>query len=86
MAGFWQEIARQVKAITETKPDTFDKLTTILGAPFYAGSGGDNQMFDLLIEAGWRITWSEADYHFKAEHPVTGERLEYVEGDLYKIA
>lgn len=83
--GFWEEIGQQLDTIIETKPDTVDKIIKILGGPFFAGSGGDRQMYGTLFDAGWHIYWSEAEYHFKARHPVTGECLAYVEGDVYKI-
>ena len=49
----------------------------------FPGSGGDEQLIDAIVEApGWRVTWSEATYHWTAVDP-RGVRIHYVEGDLY---
>lgn len=46
-----------------------------------SGLSGDD-FADLLLDAGWRFVWSEANYHWIMEAP-DGGLLGYVEGDLY---
>src|SRR5690606_16622391 len=50
---------------------------------FFAGSGGDGSVLDSLEQAGWRVRWFEAHYHWCAEAP-NGDRITYVEGDIYR--
>ena len=51
---------------------------------FFAGSGGDPQLADVLAESDhWEITWVEGDYWWKATALADGSIIEYVEGDLY---
>ena len=55
----------------------------ISGAPgFFAGSGGDATLRGALSEAGWRLAWSKASYHYAMTAP-DGSSITYVEGDLY---
>ncbi|MDF2990284.1 MAG: hypothetical protein K0S37_798 [Microbacterium sp.] len=67
------------------KPATLIVPTTY--APrraFFAGSGGDRSLWSALHAAGWRRSWALApSYHWAAQHPNTGERITYVEGDVY---
>jgi hypothetical protein len=50
---------------------------------FFGGSGGDDQVMDMLSDAGWTIVWSEAVYFFVARDP-HGDLLTYIEGDVYR--
>lgn len=50
---------------------------------FFAGSGGDDTVWEALREAGWRIIWSEASYFYVAEAP-DGSTVTYIEGDIYR--
>ncbi|MCK0441278.1 hypothetical protein MUG78_17910 [Gordonia alkaliphila] len=50
---------------------------------FFAGSGGDDTVWEMLEDAGWKIIWSEADYFFVAQSP-EGDCLTYIEGDIYR--
>jgi len=49
---------------------------------FFAGSGGDRSLFSALHKAGWSIVWSEASYYYVAQHPISGDVLTYIEGDV----
>jgi len=49
---------------------------------FFAGSGGDRQLFDALRVAGWNIVWAEAPYFYVARNG--DELLTYIEGDVYR--
>lgn len=85
--GFWAEIDQQVAALRSAR--TVDEVREILGAWFFAGSGGDDQLPEVLIyEAGWRTVWWEAVYYCCLEAPeaaADGERfLTYIEGDVYR--
>lgn len=52
---------------------------------FFAGSGGDDTLFDALLDVGWMATRFVADYDYTALHPGTGQVLRYTEGDLEQI-
>lgn len=50
---------------------------------FFAGGGGDDDMWDALDDAGWEIVWAEADYYYAMRAP-NGDVITYVEGDVYR--
>lgn len=94
LSKFWEAIDAQLDAIESEKPDTVAAVIDIIGhahgtrepgAGFFAGSGGDRQLRESLVAAGWKITWSDWYHHYEATHPATGQRLEYIEGDVYDI-
>jgi len=96
---FWQLVKDGLAAIEATKPTTFDGVRDILNAhadgyhhqpstnpdaAFFPGGGGEDTLRDALRAAGWRVLWSEASYHYVAHHPVSGDWLHYVEGDVVR--
>ena len=93
---FWTSINHGLDKIAQDRLNTFAAVKEILdrfgnpdatehsGQTFFAGSGGDRTQFGALSLAGWRRSWSEADYYYIAVHPLTGEAIEYVEGDVYQ--
>jgi hypothetical protein len=50
---------------------------------FFAGSGGDDTVYDALVEAGWATAWYNASYHYSMRAP-DGSAITYVEGDIYR--
>ncbi len=95
-AGFWDEIKAQVDRISKAKSVT--EVLNILNDPtytesaayasgsgdaFFGGSGGDDNLFEALSDAGWKVTSLESDYYFVAVAP-NGEVLTYIEGDVYR--
>ena len=54
------------------------------GEAFFAGSGGDDTLIEALLSAGWVFEWSKTSYWYGMRHPVIGDRLEYIEGDVYR--
>lgn len=50
---------------------------------FFPGSGGDDQLYDALEDAGWKFLVVEAEYSFTAKAP-DKTVLKYVEGDIYR--
>lgn len=89
MIDFWKIIDSQLDAIEREQTNTFAGIVAIMpstgsAAPaFFGGSGGDRSLFSALAKAGWVMTWAEADYHYTARHPETGETITYQEGDIY---
>lgn len=51
---------------------------------FFAGSGGDTQLVNVLDHDLWRITWLEGYYRWEATATGDGSAVEYIEGDLYQ--
>jgi hypothetical protein len=90
--NFWAVIQAQVGELTSaaTAQDVLRILATerapgnplVAGDGFFAGSGGDDSVWEALSEAGWQIIWSRADYYFVAKAP-DGSTITYVEGDIY---
>lgn len=90
LAGFWQAMDQQLDAV-ELSQTVDDVLAALAGGcrcddcsgdGFFAGSGGDRQLWDALQIAGWQRTWAEASYYYVAQSP-TGDVLTYIEGDVY---
>jgi len=50
---------------------------------FFAGTGGKS-IVPALCEAGWDLH-DRGEFHWVAEHPATGSRFEYIEGDLRRL-
>ena len=96
LSTIWAAIAAQLDLIRTKRPTTVAEVGRILGSDpqlaaggtiaFFAGSGGDDQLVDALMDAGWNIDWIDGDYHYTATHPATGQMLNYVEGDIFEIA
>lgn len=88
--AFWKDIDAKLDRIIEEAPHNYQDLAKILPADeelaaapaFFAGAGGDRQLSEALIEAGWRYLHVEAPYHYSMFSP-TGSSLTYVEGDVY---
>ena len=43
----------------------------------------DRELLGSLTIAGWEVAEYNAAYYWTAQHPATGESLEYIEGDVY---
>lgn len=90
--GFWDDIAAVLDKARETR--TADELIAVVKSgpdqgggcadAFFAGSGGDGQLLDVLDENYWRIHDVKATYWWQATSTVDGSGVEYVEGDLYR--
>ena len=91
--GFWAAIDAQLEELKSAK--SADDVMRILAAErnpdpyneskraFFAGSGGDGTVMDSLLDAGWRVTWSEASYYYTMQAP-DGSKITYIEGDIEK--
>lgn len=86
LGGFWEEIDEQLRLLQSAT--TADQVIEILDPPsggdaFFAGGGGDGEMSDSLMRAGWRFTKYEAPYYWVMKAP-GGDLITYVEGDVYR--
>lgn len=89
--AYFEGIDRTLKRIADEKPDTADGVIAILntfepkssGDAFIDGTGSDLTLEEVLMKAGWRTVWAEADYYYVSRSK-TGEMLTYVEGDVYR--
>ncbi|NKS74668.1 hypothetical protein GS531_23285 [Rhodococcus hoagii] len=90
--GFWENsdaaldkcaAASTVSEVIDALNQHFDKSS---GDAFFGGSGGDRQLIDVLSGSpnSWTIFDVKATYHFKARDR-SGNALEYVEGDVYRL-
>lgn len=89
--AFWQAIDDQLDRASEAT--TVDELLAVFtdapvdadargsGHGFFAGSGGDRQVLDVLDRAHWSFPHIEATYWWVAEDH-NGDRVTYCEGDL----
>jgi hypothetical protein len=88
LTGFWEAIDAQLAQVREAK--TVDEVLAAcppepdvsVGAGWFGGSGGDEQLIDYL-GAGWKITRYSASYYWVAQD-ANGDFLSYTEGDLDK--
>lgn len=92
-SAFWDVIRAQLEELrsAETTDDVLRILSRernpyehdrIAGNGFFAGSGGDDTVYEALYDAGWITVWYVADYYWcmrKGDSLVT-----YVEGDIYR--
>ncbi|MFZ2241653.1 MAG: hypothetical protein WAV90_19225 [Gordonia amarae] len=88
---FWSHIDRVL--LHASKSRTADELITAVkagpdqdhgaGDAFFAGSGGDNQLIDVLYRVHWSVKRIEGDYWWTATAKSDGSVVEYIEGDLY---
>lgn len=93
--AFWDTIKDQWNELTTAK--SADDVMRILsparnpygdssmasGEGFFAGSGGDDQVYDALRQAGWKVVEAEADYYWCMKAP-NGDLITYIEGDVYR--
>jgi len=88
LTDFWAEIDAQIAQVRQAT--TVDEVLaacppepgTSVGAGWFGGSGGDEQIIDAL-GAGWKIVRYEAPYYWVAQDR-NGDYLAYTEGDLDK--
>ena len=91
MSDFWDTIDQQLDHIERDKPTTATELVAILNKysspsaadAFFAGSGGDRQLIEAMFNAGWRIITAESHVYWVMHHPLTGDPVTYIEGDVY---
>ncbi len=90
--AFWENIHKQSRDLcfAQTADDVFRICPPIHasgeatgGDGFFEGSGGDYRIYDSLLSAGWHFVWRKAYYHWCMEAR-NGDRVTYVEGDLYR--
>lgn len=85
--SFWEHVDHQLERLKSAR--TADQVMEILdkgqqpGAAFFSGSGGDEQVIDSLLFAGWRTVWIEADYYWCARSPDGKSFITYIEGDVF---
>ncbi|MGO1600073.1 MAG: hypothetical protein ACTHYR_04335 [Brachybacterium sp.] len=84
---YWGPIERQLDTIEERKLSTSREILDLLGGSedtgYFAGSGGDRELLESLSITGWAITEYHASYYWTVQHPLSGDSLEYIEGDVY---
>lgn len=90
LGTFWQAVDDFLAqaAHTDSAPGLIALANTYWdpssGDAFFAGSGGDGQLIDVLgLANGWTLNTTHADYWFTAT-AADGTRIEYVEGDIYQ--
>lgn len=86
--SFWSIISDQLEALrTATSADDVMSVLSVDGRAgevgFFGGSGGDEQVCEALLDAGWSYVWAEADYYWAIKAP-DGSVITYVEGDVYR--
>lgn len=79
---FWGLIDAQLTECRKARSFA-DVKAALGGATTFYGSGGDDQMFDALSDAGWRwITIPNGwEHHYQMLAP-NGDVMEYCEGDI----
>jgi len=85
---FWTRSEHQLDMIEAAKPSTAADIITLLdghhGAAHFDDAIGDKRsLLTSLTSTGWEITRYHAWYHWALTHHTSGDRLEYIEGDIY---
>lgn len=92
LTDFWAGYDATLARIRAEHPETVADVAAILnafqppsmGIAFF-GNNADDRLSDALSDAGWDVRY-KAEYLWDARHTGTGERMHYVEGDVYKGA
>lgn len=88
MDAYWQQYdetldrvatCRTVQAVFDVLNETYPASS---GDAFHPG-GGDRDLLSVL-EAGWRVVWMVAPYHYSLDQPDGQDRLTYIEGDVLR--
>lgn len=91
---FWDEIRRVLAAAAQAK--TAEELIAVVSTgpdqesgsqdAFFAGSGGDDQLFDVLDDSEfWTVFEVKEDFCWKARSLQDDSVIEYIEGDVKKL-
>jgi hypothetical protein len=91
LQDFWTQYDETLARVRTERPSTVAALVAILnsfqdpsaGIAFF-GNNADDKLSDALMDAGWGLHFLERDYLWEARHPLSGETLHYVEGDVYE--
>src|SRR5207253_2917333 len=75
--------ANDVIRILAPERNPYGAQHPVAGDGFFAGSGGDDTLWDALTDAGWSQVWGQAAYFYVMQAP-DGSRITYIEGDIYK--
>lgn len=78
------ERAQQVIAILKEHDPQDPRMCA--GQAFYSGRNAGYDLAETLSEIGWAISYIDGDYFWMADHPLTGDRLRYIEGDVDVVA
>ena len=91
---FWTTIREQLKELESAKSaeevvhilsrerNPYGSSVGMAGDGFFAGSGGDNTVWDALEKAGWNALWVRTPYYYAMTAP-DGSVITYIEGDIY---
>mgnify|MGYP006928274297 CR=1 FL=1 len=87
MSTYWANYNRCLNRIAEAR--TVDDLIAILnqhyepscGAAFFP-DGAERDLRSTLVECGWRIRWSRANYWFAISEPEGPNGITFTEGDI----
>ena len=91
---YWDACATEVATLRLVAPTTSAGVIDVLrrldpqrdfvsGDAFWSPANGGEDLGAILTGFGWAYEYIEAEYHWKMTHPDTGDRIEYVEGDVY---
>lgn len=95
MDNFWKTVEAQlaelrtaqnaddVLRILDRERNPYGPDHGVAGDGFFAGSGGDDSLWDALTDAGWTQVWAEAVYYYVMKAP-DGSMITYIEGDVYR--
>lgn len=98
LSDYWQQIDLTRGALDLAQPTTSSRVIEILrendpstpdmrcGPAFWSGDNAGHSLDGILSAAGWRYEWAEASYYWQMRHPLTGDVIAYIEGDVYDTA
>lgn len=100
LSDYWTAIEEAAARLTLHRPTTSAQVVAILtesdpsdpsmhdgnAAAFWSGDNAGHSLAGILSAAGWRFEWVEASYYWQMRHPLTGDVLAYIEGDVYDRA
>lgn len=91
VSGYWSRYEATLARVRSERPQSFAALKAILddfeppssGDAFFPSQAADDELYDALMDAGWRVRFVEGGYVYEARNVLGVLQFEFVEGDLY---
>jgi len=88
---YWAGYDAVLANVRALRPQTFPELQTILaefhapssGDAFFPSNSADEELWEALEDAGWRVEFREGNYVYQAFNAAGVYVFEFFEGDLY---
>lgn len=92
---FWTKVKAQLNEARSAKSaddvirifsrerNPYGSTEMVVGDAFFAGSGGNTSLYEVLDEAGWHLVWQQSSIYYTMKAP-DDSMITYIEGDIYR--